>query len=160
MTRRLLAVLGAAVLASLCFTGCGPVWSTSVIVQAQAELDGAKAAEADKHAVYEYTAATEYLHKAREEQGYADFGPAIELAQKAQDFAQRSIARANAAKAVPRPVQAIEPVTSSPPLAPPSAPAPVAPPRIIIKKIEPPPAPETTPLPVPEPTPPEGESEP
>src|SRR5688500_17864388 len=35
-------------------SGCGPVISTYLIVAAQADLDGAQAAEAEKYAVYEY----------------------------------------------------------------------------------------------------------
>ncbi len=76
------------------FLGCGPLMSTYLIVSAQAELDGASAAEAEKYAVYEYTASSEYLAKAREEQGYADFGPAIDYAFKAQEFAVKAKARA------------------------------------------------------------------
>lgn len=76
-------------------TGCGPLISSYLIVGAQADLEGAQAAEAEKYAVYEYTAASEYLHKAREEQGYADFGPAIDFAYKAQDLAQKATARAH-----------------------------------------------------------------
>jgi uncharacterized protein YceK len=80
---------------ALALSGCGPVISTYLIVSAQADLDGAKAAEAEKYAVYEYTASEQYLHKAREEQGYADFGPAIDFAFKAQDLAQKATARAS-----------------------------------------------------------------
>lgn len=75
-------------------TGCGPFISSYLIVSAGAELDGAVAAESEKYAVYETTAAKEYLHKAREEQGYADFGPAIDYAYKAQDMAQKARQRA------------------------------------------------------------------
>jgi hypothetical protein len=75
-------------------SGCGPVISTYLIVSAQADLDGAQAAEAEKYSVYEYVAADQYLHKAREEQGYADFGPSIDFAYKADDLAKKAIARA------------------------------------------------------------------
>ena len=75
-------------------TGCGPIISTYLIVNAQADLEGAQAAEAEQYAVYEFTAASEYLHKAREEQGFADFGPSIDFAYKAQDLAQKATARA------------------------------------------------------------------
>lgn len=86
-----LAALG---LVTAATSGCGPLISTYLIVGAQADLEGAQAAEAEKYAVYEYTAASEYLHKAREEQGYADFGPSIDFAYKAQDLAQKATARA------------------------------------------------------------------
>lgn len=91
----LLAVVGALLCALLgSATGCGPVISSYLIVSAQADLDGARAAESEKFAVYETTAATEFLHKAKEEQGYADFGPAIDYAYKAQDMAQKARAKA------------------------------------------------------------------
>lgn len=79
-------------------TGCGPVISSYLIVNAQADLDGATAAESEKYAVYETTAAREFLHKAKEEQGYADFGPAIDYAYKAQDMAQKARAKAEEEK--------------------------------------------------------------
>jgi hypothetical protein len=75
-------------------SGCGPVMSTYLILSAQAELDGAKTAEAEKYAVYEYVSAEQYLAKAREEQGYADFGPSIDYAYKAQALAKKARERA------------------------------------------------------------------
>lgn len=86
-------VLGLPIVSGL--SGCGPLISTYLIVSAQADLDGAKAAEAEKYAVYEYTAASEYLHKAREEQGYSDFGPSIDFAYKAMDLAEKATTRAS-----------------------------------------------------------------
>jgi hypothetical protein len=80
-----------------------------VILSAQAELDGAKAAEAESYAVYEYTAAEAYLHKAREEQGYADFGPAIDFASKAEAFAKQGQVRAGEKKLLPKPAPAVLP---------------------------------------------------
>lgn len=79
-------------------TGCGPILSTYLILSAQADLEGAKAAEAEKYAVYEYTMASEYLHKAREEQGYADFGPSIDYAFKAEEMAAKGTEKANLEK--------------------------------------------------------------
>jgi Domain of unknown function (DUF4398) len=88
----LLTVLGA-ILAGA--SGCGPIISSYLIVSAEADLDGAVAAESEKYAVYETTSAKEFLHKAKEEQGYADFGPAIDYAYKAQDMAQKARQRAD-----------------------------------------------------------------
>ena len=90
---RHLAALGA--LACLLGSGCGPLMSTYLILDAQAELDGAKTAEAEQFALYEYTAAQQYLTKAREEQGYADFGPSIDYAFKAQAMAKKARKLAN-----------------------------------------------------------------
>lgn len=72
--------------------------STYLILVASSELDGAEAAEAPKFAPYEYTAAQQYLQKAREEQGYADFGAAIEYAFKAQELAEKGRERAEKVK--------------------------------------------------------------
>jgi hypothetical protein len=69
-------------------SACGPVQSTYLIVSAQAELDAARAAQADRYAPYEYTAADQYLAKAREEQGYAEFGAAVDFAYKAKELAK------------------------------------------------------------------------
>jgi hypothetical protein len=40
----------------------------------------------------------EFLHKAREEQGYADFGPSIDYAYKAQEMAIKAREKAEAEK--------------------------------------------------------------
>jgi hypothetical protein len=69
-------------------THCGPVQSTSTIVDAAAELEAAKTARGDETAPFEYTAAEAYLHKAREEQSYADFETAVRYAQKSRDCAR------------------------------------------------------------------------
>jgi hypothetical protein len=66
---------------------CGPVQSSALLVDAQAELAAAKTAEAEKQAPFEYTAAEEYLHKAREEQSYADYEVSVTFARKARDCA-------------------------------------------------------------------------
>lgn len=78
--------------------GCGPVESTAVINDAQVALAGARAADGEKYAPYEYTSAELYLEKAREERGYADFQPAIEYARKAREMARQ--ARVKAQKAI------------------------------------------------------------
>ena len=83
---------------SLPLSGCGAVMSTYLILVASSELDGAEAAEAPKFAPYECTAAEQYLQKAREEQGYADFGAAIEYAFKAQELAEKGRERAEKVK--------------------------------------------------------------
>ena len=76
--------------------GCGPVQSSTLIVDAQAELAAAKTAQADQHAPFEYVAAEEYLHKAREEQSYADFQIAVIYAEKSRDCARVARSRAEA----------------------------------------------------------------
>lgn len=71
-------------------TGCGPIQSTSLIMDADVQLEAARAADAPKYAPYEYTLAEAYLHKAREEQGYADYQVCIDFAQKALDNAKKA----------------------------------------------------------------------
>ena len=81
------------VLATL-LAGCGPVVSGVDIVKANVALSAAREAGADKHALYELSAARAYLEKAREEHGYADFAAAREYARKALNFAKQARRRA------------------------------------------------------------------
>ena len=75
------------VLALAGFVGCGPVQSTAHLLDADVQLEAARTAQADRLAPYEWTAANLYLHKAREEVGYADFEQAVAYAAKASKFA-------------------------------------------------------------------------
>jgi len=60
--------------------GCGPVeYISQVGNKAASAVSAAKLAQADRYAPYEFTAAEEYLHKAREEAGYAEYQDAIEF---------------------------------------------------------------------------------
>ena len=97
--------LGVLSVTVVCGTACGPVqYITQVSQTASGELAAAKAANADKYAPYEYTSAVEYLHKAREEEGYADHEAAVHFGKIAADMASkaREIALAQAASgAVP-----------------------------------------------------------
>ena len=89
-------------------TGCGPILSTVLIQQAAAELEGAKAAHAEIHAPYEYTGAELYLEKAKEQQGYAEFSPAVDFAYKARELAKRGKEKALAKSNNTGPTQLIE----------------------------------------------------
>ncbi len=80
-----------AVLAVAPLLGCGPVeYISQVSNRAATAVSSAKLSQADRYAPYEYTAAEEYLHKAREEGGYAEYQDAIEFGKKAEDFANRA----------------------------------------------------------------------
>jgi hypothetical protein len=84
-------VLAASVLSSFLGAGCGPVeYINQVGNKAASAVSAAKLAEADRYAPYEYTAAEEYLHKAREEGGYAQYQDAIDYGHKAEDLANRA----------------------------------------------------------------------
>lgn len=87
-----------ALLAALVGLGCGPVKSTSLLVDAAAELAAAQTAQAEALSPYELIAAEAYLHKAREEQSYADFEVAQQLAVRSRDCAR--VARMRAERAV------------------------------------------------------------
>jgi hypothetical protein len=80
-----------AVLAVAPLLGCGPVeYISQVGNKAASAVSSAKLAQADRYAPYEYTAAEEYLHKAREEAGYAEYQVAIEYGRKSEDLANRA----------------------------------------------------------------------
>ncbi len=101
--------------------GCAPVVSGVQVVQAKIELESAETAGAKTLAPYEYTAAAEYLHKAREEAGYSDFLAARSFAEKAERLAKEAREKALAA---PQATKATTPVK---PAASPAAPRPTTP---------------------------------
>lgn len=87
-----------ALLAAL--AGCAPIHSNVNVAGAEVALEGARAAGAQKSAPYEYTAAEAHLRKAREEMGWARYGAAAELAERARQLAEEAKAKASGA---PRP---------------------------------------------------------
>jgi hypothetical protein len=83
-------VLAAASPLLLSFAGCGPIeYINQVSVKAASAVSAAKLAQADRYAPYEYTAAEEYLHKAREEASYSEYQEAIEYGRKAEELANK-----------------------------------------------------------------------
>ncbi|WP_257455427.1 DUF4398 domain-containing protein [Archangium lipolyticum] len=94
MKRLLVLVAAAGALA-----GCGPVRSTSHLLDAEVQIQAARTAGAEKLAPYEWTAANLYIHKAREEVSYSDYQAGVDFAEKAARFAaearQRAMANAN-----------------------------------------------------------------
>ncbi len=73
-------------------SGCGPIeYISRVTFQASKAVQEAKASRASELAPYEYTAAVEYLHKAREVGGYARYHEAIEWGKKARDFGYQAV---------------------------------------------------------------------
>ncbi len=123
-------------LGALC--ACGPIGATSVISDAQIATARAHAAEGDKYAIYETTSADLYLQKAREDQGAALYGEAMDLAHKSLDFAEAAVKRAAEAKKAPAPPP-LPPATIERPATPivPQAPqggAPAAPAQVILPR--------------------------
>ena len=51
----------------------------------------AKGVHADKLAPYEYTAAVEYLHKARELGGFSRYHQSVEFGKRSRDFAHQAV---------------------------------------------------------------------
>ena len=84
--------------------GCGPVVSGVQIINANIAVSAAKTAGAKSTAIYEYTAAREYLQKAREENGYSDFAAARIYADKALDYAVKARKKAEASSKAEQPV--------------------------------------------------------
>ena len=76
----------------LATAGCGPIeYITIVTFEASRAVNEAKTVRAAELAPYEYTAAVEYLHKAREVGGYARYSEAIEFGKKARDFGHEAV---------------------------------------------------------------------
>jgi hypothetical protein len=70
---------------------CGPVrYLSQVDGNAARAVADAKRADAYRFAPYEYTAAVEYLHKAREEGGHAEYQIAIEYGRRCEELAIRA----------------------------------------------------------------------
>jgi hypothetical protein len=63
--------------------------------KAAGAVAAAKLANAEQYAPYEYTAAVEYLHKAREEAGYAEYQVAIAYGRRSEELATRARAIAS-----------------------------------------------------------------
>jgi len=92
LIRRALAISAVVcTLTTLTAGGCGPIeYLNQVSSKAATALADAKRAQADRYAPYEYTAAEAYLHKAREEAGYAEYQDSIEYGHKAEEMAHRA----------------------------------------------------------------------
>jgi hypothetical protein len=96
LSKALLLIIALAPLAA-----CGPIQSTSVLIDADVALEAARTAGAPITAVYEYTGAEVYLHKAREAQGRAQYEASTRFAAKAIELAKT--ARTKAAEASNKP---------------------------------------------------------
>lgn len=83
--------------AALCVVGqlasCGPIVSTQMISDARRSVDRASSRDGAEHAIYEYTLATLYLDKAREEWAYNRYQKARDYARLAQRYAEEALLR-------------------------------------------------------------------
>jgi hypothetical protein len=94
--RLLLALLGLAFIAA-----CGPVQSTSALIDADVEIEGARAAGAATAAAFELTTAEAYLKKARELAGYSQYENSAVFAAKAREIAKEARVKAMASSNKP-----------------------------------------------------------
>jgi hypothetical protein len=79
-------------LVALLAAGCGPVtYINEVTRRASADVESARAAQADQFAPYYFTLAVEYLRKAREEAAHADYQAANRLGRKASEAARKAV---------------------------------------------------------------------
>jgi hypothetical protein len=110
-------------IAALGLLACGPVQSTSFLMDAEVQLEAARTAGADKYAVYEWTAAKLYIHKAREEVGHSAYESAVDYARKAKTYATEARDKAvhSPAKGELPPSPAPEPAPATPPATEPSS---------------------------------------
>ena len=80
-------------------SACGPVeYVREVNGNAATAVERAKEANAEQAAPYEYTAAVQYLKKAREEGSYSEYQTAVEYGRRAAELARRARAIAERAK--------------------------------------------------------------
>jgi hypothetical protein len=70
--------------------GCGPIQSTSSLIDADVEIEGARAAGAQTAATFEFTTAEAYLKKARELAGYSQYENSAVFAAKARELAKEA----------------------------------------------------------------------
>ena len=86
------------IMLALVAAACGPIESTSMQWQVESRLRRAESIGAGRAAPYELTAAQRFLHKGKEEAGYADFEAAIDYFHKANVLAKQAEERAEAAQ--------------------------------------------------------------
>jgi hypothetical protein len=70
---------------------CGPIEYISIVTfEASKSVAAARGARAAELAPYEYTAAVEYLHKARELGGHARYQQAVDYGRRARDLGRQA----------------------------------------------------------------------
>jgi len=73
--------------------------STVDLSKAEKKLAAAKAADAQRHAVYAWTMADAYMKKARDEWGHSDYETAESMMKKAEQWADKALQIAQTAPA-------------------------------------------------------------
>lgn len=78
-------------LALLALGACGPISSTTHLLDAREPFEAARREGAETFAPYEFTKAEIYLRKSKELQGYSDYEQAVRFADKARAMAEEAI---------------------------------------------------------------------
>ncbi len=78
--------------------GCGGVQYAVIVNAASARLEEARAVGAEQLAPYEYYYAREHLEQAQIESAEASYSDAVDLARKAEEYANKAIALAQSAR--------------------------------------------------------------
>jgi hypothetical protein len=81
----------AAAVVALAMTGCGGTLYAIQVNGASSKVAEAKELGAEKYAPYEYYYAKEHLQKAQTEAAEADYGDAANLAEIAEEYADKAI---------------------------------------------------------------------
>jgi hypothetical protein len=71
--------------------GCGAVWASQAVSEAQAALDQARVLKAHRLAPYDYWLAASYVDKAKRTEGYSEYEGATRFANEAKALAQKAI---------------------------------------------------------------------
>ena len=114
---------------------CGPIGATSVIGDAEIAVARAHTEGGDRYAIYETTSADLLLQKAREEQGYAHYAAASDLAHKSVLLAETATRKSAEGKKnpdtspAPTAFESTKASTEPRPQAPPDAAKPQPPPE-------------------------------
>ena len=82
------------ILAAAPLVACGPIETDQALSRAYIAIEGARGADAQRYAIYEYQSALLYLQKAREEEGHSNFEGARHFAKRSRSFADEARARA------------------------------------------------------------------
>ena len=82
------------ILAVAPLVACGPIETDRALSRAYIAIEGARGADAQRYAIYEYQSALLYLQKAREEEGHSNFEGARHFAKESRTFADKARARA------------------------------------------------------------------
>lgn len=76
---------------AFCTVGCGNTIYAIQVNAASSKLEEARELQAEKYAPYEYYFAREHLNKAQTEASEADYSDAINLAEVAEEYADKAI---------------------------------------------------------------------